>query len=141
MCRYCHYIPFSEFKEHAESQCPYRKSSYCSFCAVYGHPETDCPCPPPESTRMPQYVEQLIPSHLVRSYNITTATPIASQPAPIPRRDVIELIDNVDSIKRYLLSVIGGIPTKAKEEDLRRTLADYAKKKNKMVLLIPPSVE
>jgi hypothetical protein len=86
-------------------------------------------------------VEQLIPSHLVRSYNIKTATPITSAPAPIPRRDVIELIDNVDSIKRYLLSVIGGIPTKAKEDDLRRTLADYAKKKNKIVLLIPPSVE
>ncbi len=139
MCRHCDYIPFSEFKEHSEHQCPYRKATYCSFCAVYGHPESDCPFPPPEHLRKPQYIEQLIPSHLVKSYNISTATPITQEPAQISRYNVIELIDTAESIKRYLLSVIGGIPTKAREEDLRRTLTDYAKKNNKLILFVPPS--
>jgi hypothetical protein len=139
MCRYCDYIPFSEFKDHSEHQCPYRKSTYCSFCAVYGHPESDCPCPPPEHLRKPQYIEQLIPSHLVKSYNISTATPITAEPAQTTRYNVIELIDTAESIKRYLLSVIGGIPTKAREEDLRRTLTEYAKKNNKLILFVPPS--
>jgi hypothetical protein len=142
MCRYCDYIPFSEFKEHLETHCPYRKSCYCSFCSVYGHPESDCPCPPPEHFRKPEYVEQLLPSHLVKSYNISTATPLpTSKPTEITRYDVIELTDSVECIKRYLLSVIGGIPSKAREDDLRRRLAEYAKKHNKMVLFVPPSSE
>jgi hypothetical protein len=142
MCRHCDYIPFSEFKEHSEQNCPYRKSTYCSFCAVYGHPESDCPCPPPDHLRKPQYLEQLIPSHLVKSYNISTATPLpTSTPSSISRYNVIELIDTPESIKRYLLSVVGGIPTKAREEDLRRTLTEYAKKNNKMILFMPPSDE
>ncbi len=140
MCRHCDYIPFSEFKEHSETQCPYRKASYCSFCSVYGHPENDCPCPPPDHFRKPQYVEQLLPSYLVKSYNISSATPLPGfASSPIPRYDVIELIDSPECIKRYLLSVVGGIPTKAREEDLRRTLTEYAKKHNKVVLFIPPS--
>jgi hypothetical protein len=142
MCRYCDYIPFSEFKEHSELNCPYRKSTYCSFCAIYGHPESDCPCPPPEHLRKPQFVEQLIPSHLIKSYNISTANPLPSVPPKLPTcYNVIELIDTVESIKRYLLSVVGGIPTKVREEDLRKRLAEYAKKNNKVVLFIPSSNE
>jgi hypothetical protein len=77
----------------------------------------------------------------VKSYNISTATPISSDPTPPSRYNIIELIDNAESIKRYLLSVLGGIPTKAREEDLRRTLTEYAKKNNKMVLFMPPPTE
>ena len=133
MCRYCDYVLFNEFKEHHETKCPFRKSTYCSFCSVYGHPDSDCPCPPPEDTRKPQYVEQLLPAHLVTSYNIASATLIKHEPSPIPRHNVIELENNVDTIKRYVLSVVGGIPTKAREDDLRRTLAEYARKNNKVV--------
>jgi hypothetical protein len=139
MCRHCDYIPFSEFKEHSEFQCPYRKSTYCSFCAMYGHPESDCPCPPPDHLRKPQFIEQLLPAHLVKSYNISTATPIKSTPTDIPRYNIIELIDSAESIKRYLLSVIGGIPSKAREEDLRKTLSEYARKHNKVILFVPVS--
>jgi hypothetical protein len=101
MCRYCDYIPYHEFKQHSEHQCPYRKACYCSFCSVYGHPESDCPCPPASYLRKPQYIEQLIPTHLVKSYNINTATPINSaEQKAIVRYDVIEVIDTVESIKR-----------------------------------------
>jgi hypothetical protein len=137
MCRHCEYIPYNEFKEHLDHQCPFRKSAYCSFCAVYGHPESDCPAPPPDHVREPRYLEQLLPTHLVQSYNINTATPINFKPEMPARNNVIELINHPDAIKRYLLSVIGGIPSKAREDDMRRTLDEYARKHNKLVVFSP----
>jgi len=141
MCKYCDYIPYTEYNDHNHIQCPFRKSMYCGFCASYGHPESDCPAPPSIESRTPQFIEQLLPPHLITSYNIHSATPLPKTFNPPTRYDVIEVINNYESIKRYLLSVIGGIPTKAKEDDLRRTLDDYARKNNKLIVFSPPPMD
>lgn len=42
MCRHCSNILRSFGTDHPERLCPFQKSQYCSHCAQYGHPLSEC---------------------------------------------------------------------------------------------------
>lgn len=42
MCRHCYIILRSFGTDHPERLCPFQKSQYCSHCAQYGHPLSEC---------------------------------------------------------------------------------------------------
>jgi hypothetical protein len=42
-CSYCQHILQGLSVPHKRTECPYRRSRYCSICSFYGHRLEDCP--------------------------------------------------------------------------------------------------
>lgn len=89
--------------EHPESRCPLRTSSYCSYCAKYGHITSECPAPPSRFYTQPAYMEQLISPIDLDEYKIVSKTPLAYVPDQ-DAANVIEVKDSDQAIMAYLTS-------------------------------------
>jgi len=115
-----------------ESQCPLRKSCYCSICAKYGHYTIACPAKPSRLFCEPIYVEQLISPSDLKEFQITTQTLLPQCVREEPQA-LLEIKDDNKVISAYLsarsIKNIGGI------SKLRHTLEEYAKTQNKRVVL------
>jgi hypothetical protein len=74
MCDICSGIYHSDIK-HNVSACPVRASMYCSCCQIYGHSTLRCPDKSAWQTRVPEFIEQLIPPAVRAHHKITSQTP------------------------------------------------------------------
>lgn len=134
MCRHCRHLHFSS--HHADNDCPYAASFFCAHCSDYGHQTSTCPSPPTLFVE-PQFVEQLIPTHLLTKYNLSTATPFRAQPhlaaAPTPVKAqpaelvYLELPDDDTLIRKYL-SNQGYKTFSSKAKELRKELETHCQK-------------
>ena len=79
MCDTCSSI-FRSNEKHEQSECPLGAALYCSCCKVRGHATLKCPNQPLWETRVPQFIEQLIPFELKVHHSIPpeSRTPIVS---------------------------------------------------------------
>ena len=132
MCRHCSHMPFAS--HHADSACPYAASFFCAHCSNYGHQTTTCPNPRTLFTE-PQFIEQLIPTHLLTQYNLTTTTPfkaikptaVAATAAPTPTPVYLELPDDDTLIRKYLANQ-GYKTFSSKTKELRKELEAHCQK-------------
>jgi len=70
---------------HPVNACPVTAYLFCSICQIQGHATMKCPDRLSQHYRKPEFVEQLIPSHVLNHYNITSLTPITSDvQTPLP---------------------------------------------------------
>jgi hypothetical protein len=130
MCRHCSHMPFAS--HHAETACPYAASFFCAHCSNYGHQTSTCPNPRTLFTE-PQFIEQLIPTHLLTQYNLTTTTPFkaikptatttVAAPAPV----YLELPDDDTLIRKYLANQ-GYKTFSSKAKELRKELEAHCQK-------------
>lgn len=132
MCNICKNI-LQDFEiQHSESQCPLRNSRYCSYCAQYGHLTKSCPSKPSRMFREPAYLEQLISHSDLKSYNITTKTPIKYKTVEEPQQ-LLEIKDD----DRVIISYLGARGIKSQRGFTKRqTLEEYAKLNNKRIIYI-----
>lgn len=70
MCDQCKTLYHSNEK-HDESVCPIANSLFCSCCKKLGHTTLECPNTINWQTRIPEFVEQLIPFELRLHHGIT----------------------------------------------------------------------
>lgn len=137
MCDNCKKAPY-HFRgdKHEQVACPFKTSLFCSSCSVYGHTLESCPAPPDTFYMEPCYVEQLVPSSLVKYYGITTKTLLPDVRLPKEKGGrFLELKDDIKVIKAFLVSrsIIG--PRMDDETKLRDALTLYAKRENYRLLL------
>jgi hypothetical protein len=132
MCNICKDILKDFGIEHSESKCPLRNSRYCSYCAQYGHYTKSCPAKPLRMFREPTYLEQLIPHTELKTYNITTKTPIIYKTVE-ESQQLLEIKDDDKVITAYLTSHLIKIQRGFTK---RQTLEEYAKLNNKRVVYI-----
>jgi hypothetical protein len=126
MCRHCSHIPYQA--PHAPESCPYLRSLYCRFCSNYGHESASCSLAPPDLFTQAYFAEQLIPTHLLKQYNIGTTTPI--KPLPAPKKQVIlELPDEDKMIREYLFNQ-GYTAVSNRSKDLHKQLDEHCQKNN-----------
>lgn len=126
MCDICSVIYHSDTK-HDISVCPVRAALFCSVCQTQGHSTMKCPDKATWQTRVPEYMEQLIPLSLRNHHSIKTQTPIQS-----PNTSPILPIEN-----RYIPVI--EVPVDTNGMYIRATLASYnlpssSIKENKRVL-------
>lgn len=136
MCRHCVHLSFTS--PHAETACPYAAAFFCAHCSDYGHQTSTCPNPPTLYIE-PQFIEQLIPTHLLTKYNLSTATLIKSvnsnessvnkTPTPTPTPVYLELPDDDNLIRKYL-SNQGYKTFSSKTKELRKELEVHCLKAN-----------
>jgi len=91
--------------------------------------------------RVPQYLEQLIPTSVLEEYKISTSTPLTTTREPlIPNRAVLDYIDEPKAI-RSLLKAFGELPKKEERDKgkYKTQLQKMAKKKN--LTLVPHTLE
>lgn len=81
MCDICSGIYHSDTK-HNVSACPVRAAMFCSCCQIYGHSTLKCPDKTAWQTRVPEYMEQLIPPAVRAHHNITSMTPLKANTSP-----------------------------------------------------------
>jgi hypothetical protein len=126
MCQHCAHIPYQS--AHAPDACPYLRSLYCRFCAGYGHEPSKCALAPSELTTQPHFAEQLIPTHLLKQYNVGTITPI--KPLPIQKKQVVlELPDDDKMIREYLFNQ-GYATVSTRSKELHRQFDEHCQKNN-----------
>lgn len=85
MCDQCKF--YKSEKKHDPSVCPIALALTCSSCKVSGHSTLKCPNPRAWKSRVPEYIEQLIPYSLRVHHNIPfdQKTPIDNaNPSPLP---------------------------------------------------------
>jgi hypothetical protein len=132
MCQICQDILHDFEIQHTEAQCPLRNSSYCSYCAKYGHFTKKCPAKPSRMFREPVYLEQLIPYSELKELNITTRTPIKNT-IKDEEQQLLEIKDDDKVILAYLaarsIKIHRGFTR-------RQTLEEYAKLNNKRVVYV-----
>lgn len=125
MCDSCHEYGGAKSERHEPQACPIRAALFCSICQVSGHPTMKCPDKAIWHYRKPEFVEHLIPLHILNHYKITTRTPIQSE------------------VKEHLSYIHGEpvieVPYDEDGKNIRATLASYnlpcsSVKENKKVL-------
>jgi hypothetical protein len=126
MCRHCSHIPFQS--PHAPEDCPYQRSLYCRYCSAYGHESSACPRAPNELYTEAHYAEQLIPTHLLKQYNIGTITPIKHLPVQ-KKQAVLELPDDDKMIREYLHNQ-GYTALSSRSKEIRKKLEEHCQKEN-----------
>jgi len=124
MCDLCRTLPQEFPRPHPPHKCRLANALYCSSCASYGHILADCPAPPPKSSTMPQYVEQLVPPSLIKALNITTKTPLPESLLAEQEQSITTLLNSDEFIRTWLKN--RGIACKSKAE-IREKLAEWAK--------------
>lgn len=136
MCSYCLPILPELNLSHREDLCPLRNSSYCSYCATYGHLMSFCKAKPPASVTYPVYLEQLIaPSDRI-AFEIQSRTPLhgcASASVAAEERGVIEIKNNDAAITAYLAAHSLRVPRKSAK---RQVLEEYASKLGKRIVYV-----
>ena len=98
MCDICSSIYHSDAK-HDISACPVRAALYCSCCQVYGHSTLKCPDKESWETRVPEFIEQLIPPALRAHHKINSMTAINTpnlRPLESPHPPVLEVPEDKD---------------------------------------------
>jgi hypothetical protein len=94
---------------------------YCNVCQVYGHATNTCPDKSAWRTRVPEFVEQLIPAACREHYGIDTLTPLSSQNESPRNSDYTATFEIVDrsakSIRAALTSL--GIQSTTEVENKR----------------------
>ena len=129
MCKHCQDILGDLSLPHDESKCPLQKSYYCSTCAKYGHLTDKCPAKPSSYFTEPCFIEQLIPTSLMKEYNITSRTPIPLVKKEEPQR-LLEIMDDDRVIAAYLSA------RSIKSKNKRHALEEYARKQNMRVVYL-----
>jgi hypothetical protein len=83
MCDECAKF-YKSAKKHDPSVCPIAQALTCSCCKVRGHATLKCPNLTLWQSRVPEYIEQLIPHDLKIHYGIPfdSMTPIKPNPRP-----------------------------------------------------------
>lgn len=135
MCDRCVSIPQEFPRPHFPHQCRLANALYCTNCASYGHILSTCPAKPSRLVTTPQYVEQLVPSSLIKSFNITTKTPLSISPliTEEPELRIVQIINTDEYIRTWLKN--RGIICKSKT-DMRDKLQEWAKDNNSRILFI-----
>ena len=123
MCDICSVIYHSDTK-HDITVCPVRSALFCSVCQTQGHSTMKCPDKVVWQTRVPEYIEQLIPLNLRNHHNIKSQTPIQ--------------LPNMSPLESRYIPVIE-VPVDTNGTHIRATLASYnlpssSIKENKRVL-------
>ena len=134
MCSICRPILVDFSAKHGEAHCPLRTSSYCSYCADYGHLTKNCPAKPSRLFTEPIYVEQLLSPSDREEYKITSRTLLPKQIKEDPPQ-LLEVEDNDKVIAAYLAArsiKLQQKPSKnrkisSKTLTLRYTLEEHAK--------------
>ena len=120
---------------HPTSACPVVQSSYCGICASYGHTVGECPDDAILENRVPKYVEQLIPSVLMNTYNIKTRTPLPTNPdLKAIHEPVLEVKDLDKDIRAILLNY--NIQPSGKKKELRIQIKKVADDLNRKLVFI-----
>jgi len=101
MCSICKPVIKTKLVEHEEAFCPLRTSRYCSTCASYGHLTAACPAKPSRLFTEPCYLEQLISASDLKSFGITSRTPLPMQQDKTEEQ-ILEIQDNDTVIAAYL---------------------------------------
>jgi hypothetical protein len=98
---------------------------------------TTCPAAPSTFYTEPCYVEQLIPSSLLKQYNITTQTLLPKATLPVASTQGILEIKDDDKVIRAFLVARGQIgPRTENSTMIRDALMKYAKAENKRLIYI-----
>lgn len=118
--------------KHTEELCPLRNSSYCAYCADYGHLTKECPAKPRRIFREPAFVEQLIPPTMLQEYNITTLTPITYDRPDTPPQ-LVEIKDDDRVITAYILAQSIKVP---KGYTKKQAVEQDAKLRNRRVVYL-----
>lgn len=108
-------------------QAALRAASYCGICAIYGHTTLMCPDGDVLEHRKPEFIEQLIPTSLLDTYNIQSMTPLVNKDVEIkPKYEpVFDVYDTDKNIRAILMNHGKSISNKPKENRLRlQRLAD-----------------
>lgn len=132
MCSTCKKIMPGFGLRHTEELCPLRNSSYCAYCADYGHLTKDCHAKPLRIFREPAYVEQLVPPTELQEYNITTLTPITYSRSDTPPQ-LLELKDDDRVITAYIVAQSIKVP---KGFTKKQVIEQDAKRKNRRVVYL-----
>ena len=127
MCDICSPI-FHSDSRHDISSCPIRGALYCNCCQVYGHSTQRCPDKVAWQTRVPEYLEQLIPSNLRAHHKITSQTPLEkanTSPLPHLHSPVLEVPEDKDG--KFIRATLAShnLPTSGIKEN-KRVLESYA---------------
>lgn len=92
MCDYCKTLYHSNEK-HDITVCPIANSLFCSCCKRRGHTTLRCPNPTSWQTRVPEFVEQLVPYELRLHHGINSdnKTPIQiPNSLPLPCHHILK---------------------------------------------------
>lgn len=129
MCKLCQDVLGDLALPHDETDCPLQKSFYCSTCAKYGHLTNKCPAKPSARFTEPCFVEQLIPTSLMKEYNIISRTPIPLKKKEESQR-LLEILDDDRVIAAYLAA------HSIKSKHKRHALEEYARQQNMRVVYL-----
>ncbi len=135
MCSYCKNEGIDFSIPHAVSNCPLRRSSYCSVCCSYGHLTDDCPDKEAIYYRKALYVEQLLPPTLVRHYNITSKTPLPHTDPPKSLFEAEWTVEDTDKAIRQVLMNYEIQPSGRPKEN-RRLLKELADERHLKLVYI-----
>lgn len=102
MCDFCSQIYRSSDK-HDPSVCPIASALTCSCCNIRGHATLKCPNLISWNTRVPQYVEQLIPyelriHHGIKSDQMTSIETPNLKPLVCKYKPTLEIPEDKDSV-------------------------------------------
>ena len=137
MCSKCKDVLIGFKIKHEPSECPLMRSSYCSVCASYGHTTLECTDGDVLAYRKPQFVEQLIPPSIIRSYNITTRTPLVN-PAKEDEKKCLPSLEVVDSVKCIRAMLMNhNIPISGKMKENRNRLERLADEIERKLIYLP----
>ena len=102
MCDFCAPI-YRSSEKHDPSICPIASALTCSCCNIRGHSTLKCPNLRNWETRVPEYIEQLIPYELRLHHGIpsTKMTPIENpnlKPLACKYKPTLEIPEDKDSV-------------------------------------------
>jgi hypothetical protein len=135
MCSYCKNEGIDFSIPHATTNCPLRRTSYCSVCCSYGHLTEECNDHEVLKYRKPTYVEQLIPYSLLKQYNITTQTPLPTTEGPVPKYEPEWAVEDTDKAIRQVLMNYSIQPS-GKSKENRRLLKQISDERNLKLVYI-----
>ena len=135
MCSYCKNEGIDFSIPHAISNCPLRRSSYCSICCSYGHLTDDCPDYEAIYHRKVLYVEQLIAPTLLRHYNIISKTPLSTKEPPTSLFEAEWTVEDTDKAIRQVLMNYEIQPSGRPKEN-RRLLKELADERHLKLVYI-----
>jgi len=137
MCSYCKDTLIRGFVQikHDPQACPLLQARYCSICSTNGHTTSACPDEAVLQFRKPHFVEQLIPSSLLKQYSIKSRTPIGDFVVDEKKlKGCLEVQDNEKHI-RAILSNHNVVPSHKVKENRALIIALAARLNRKIVFI------
>ena len=114
MCSFCRRTYKYYLLKHDEASCPFKQSQYCSTCACYGHLQKECPDP--------------LPTCLPKAKAKVKVAP--------PSKPILELVNQDDVLKSFLLAQEALPARSVKSAELRKLIKAYADKRGLILSLI-----